>query len=173
MRRFSAEMVWFSKDGKTAAWKGRYDGTAFNVRARPHTQRVVSAIRYIYKSKITILPPPPLPPSANGYYRYRRHRRHRRRRRSCLVLGGPVMNVCSATISAAPGIVHRAGPRKTISHTWGHFAVSLVSTLKTTYAHDSKYRPKIYLILSETYLQDAIPHSVSKFNLRIYLMNKL
>lgn len=60
----------FSKRGKTAAWKGRYDGTAFNVRARPHTQRVVSAIRYIYKSKITILPPLPPPssllPSANG-----------------------------------------------------------------------------------------------------------
>jgi hypothetical protein len=34
------------------------------------------------------------------------------------------MNVCSATISAAPGIVHRAGPRKTISRTWGHSAVS-------------------------------------------------
>lgn len=58
----------FSKGGKTAAWKGRYDGTAFNVRARPRTQRVVSAIRYIYKSKITILPlpPPSLLPSTSG-----------------------------------------------------------------------------------------------------------
>lgn len=90
--------------------------------ARPHTQRVVSAIRYIYKSKITILPPPPPPPS-----RYRRHRRHRHR--CCPVLGGPVMNVCSATISAAPGIVHRTrGPTKPF---YAHGdAVSLVSMPK-------------------------------------------
>lgn len=36
------------------------------------------------------------------------------------------MNVCSATISAAPGTVHRAGPRKTISRTWGHFALCVL-----------------------------------------------
>lgn len=83
--------------------------------ARPHTQRVVSAIRYIYKSKITILPPPP-PSSPSGA--------------ATIAIvgivaivvatapasggeGGAVMNVCSATISAAPGIVHRAaGPAK-------------------------------------------------------------
>lgn len=67
------------------------------------------------------------------------------------MLGGPVMNVCSATISAAPGIVHRAGPRKTISHTWGHSAVSLVSIPKTTYTRDPKYHQNL---LSELYLQD-------------------
>lgn len=64
LRRRSVFEGWLERPSALSR-KGRDDGTAFNVRAaRPHTQRVVSAIRYIYKSKITILPPPP--PSPGG-----------------------------------------------------------------------------------------------------------